>query len=304
MNIYVVIVTFNGEQWIERCLISVRESTLHARAVVIDNGSSDRTLSVIADKFPETIVIRSASNLGFGAANNLGISYALDHQADYVYLLNQDAWLNPDTLEILIARMQDHPEYGLLSPIQTDGGGEKWDAGFETACRESECPGLLDDLAAGKLKPIYEIHFVMAAHWLLSAESLRRTGGFSPLFHHYGEDNNWIDRARYHGFRIGVCPQAEAAHDRQGRKSDPERLIYSLYHCVFLPGAANIGTPALKAFSKSYYRLWTSSIQYGLRYKTFYPVKGLLRSLVKWPRILKYRKITRRPGPLFFNHLG
>ena len=61
---------------------------------------------------------QSAENLGFGRANNLGLQYALDNRYDYVYLLNQDAWIFPDTFETLVDISKRYPEYGIISPLQ------------------------------------------------------------------------------------------------------------------------------------------------------------------------------------------
>ena len=65
---------------------------------------------------------------------------------------------------------------------------------------KGEYENILDfanDLATGELKDVYEVKFVQAAHWLISRECLERVGGFSPSFPHYGEDNNFCNRAQY-----------------------------------------------------------------------------------------------------------
>ena len=86
-----VIVTFNGAAWIERCLSSLFEGSLAPRVYVVDNDSSDDSAAIVAAKFPQAVLIRSARNLGFGVGNNLGIARALADGAQYVLLLNQDA---------------------------------------------------------------------------------------------------------------------------------------------------------------------------------------------------------------------
>ncbi len=90
-------------QWIKRCLNSLKNSTLKVSTVVIDNGSIDGTQAYIQNHFPEVDFIQSKTNLGFGQANNIGIKKAYDNQADYVFLLNQDAWIDHnDTIENLV----------------------------------------------------------------------------------------------------------------------------------------------------------------------------------------------------------
>ncbi|MBO6238114.1 MAG: glycosyltransferase family 2 protein, partial [Bacteroidales bacterium] len=98
-NILVVIVTFNARKWVRKCLKSLEKSTLPADVLVVDNGSADGTLERIRAEFPGTRIIETGENLGFGAANNIGLRIALDEGYQFAYLLNQDAWLEKDTLE-------------------------------------------------------------------------------------------------------------------------------------------------------------------------------------------------------------
>lgn len=202
-KVLAIIVTYNGMRWVERCLGSVRAAGLDA--VVIDNGSTDGTAEYIAEHFPEMQLVQPGSNLGFGAANNIGLRKALDGKYDFAYLLNQDAWLEADTVDKLLATAS--PEYGILSPIQNDAKG-KIDRRFGKKCKKAV--GYFID-------GVVEVRFVMAAHWLVSREAIEAVGGFSPAFKQYGEDDNWIHRARYFGYKVGVVPAAKAVHDRAER---------------------------------------------------------------------------------------
>ena len=92
-KIFVIIVTYKGHQWYERCFASLCNSEYPVQTIVIDNASNDGTVEYIRKYFPEIHLIESKENLGFGRANNIGMRYALDHGCDYVFLLNQDAAL-------------------------------------------------------------------------------------------------------------------------------------------------------------------------------------------------------------------
>ena len=102
VNIYTIIVTYNGMRWVDACFGSLRGSTVPLHTVVVDNGSTDGTPQRIAERFPEVHLIRSDENLGFGRGNNAGIRYALGQGATHFFLLNQDAWIYPDTVERLL----------------------------------------------------------------------------------------------------------------------------------------------------------------------------------------------------------
>ena len=218
-KILVVIVTFNARKWVKKCLKSVEKSSLPADVLLVDNGSTDDTLALVRKEFPLTRIIETGENLGFGAANNRGLRIAHDECYDFAYLLNQDAWLEKDTLEKLVAAHK--PEWGILSPMQLDARGRR-DKRFDKKC------GKYIDAALGGYhndKLVVEVPFVMAAHWLVSRRAIGTVGGFSPAFRQYGEDDNWIDRLHYHGLHCGVVPAASAVHDRGGRRLAREKKM-------------------------------------------------------------------------------
>jgi GT2 family glycosyltransferase len=239
-SLYVIIVTYNGAAWARRCLGSVYQSSIEATPIVVDNDSSDNTLDIIREEFPKCVIIETRQNLGFGKANNLGIRKALQEGAEYIYLLNQDAWVEPDAFEIMIQVQKLYPIYGILSPIQMTGDGTNYDSNFlNHSISEKCCPGCLTDIKSGCSKDVYESKAVIAAHWLVYAPYLRRVGLFSPAFPHYGEDSNLYQRFMYWGYKVGICPKAIAYHDRQDRITTPEQNLYRIY-ITFLTFVNNV----------------------------------------------------------------
>lgn len=208
----VIIVTYNGMQWIERCVSSIADSSIPADIFVVDNGSTDGTVDYLKGR-ADVELLCNTENSGFGAANNIGLRKALADGYDFAYLLNQDAWLEADTLEKLIAASTE--QYAILSPLQRDAKGYL-DKNFERKCGK-----VLNSSNKSSTDPV-EVKFVMAAHWLLTRKAIETVGGFSPAFTQYGEDDNWIDRAHYFGFKVGVVPCASAVHDRATRKPSKE----------------------------------------------------------------------------------
>ena len=70
-SVYAVIVTFNGIKWIDKCFLSLLNSSISIKIIVIDNGSSDMTSEYIKSNFPTIELIETGKNLGFGQANNI-----------------------------------------------------------------------------------------------------------------------------------------------------------------------------------------------------------------------------------------
>lgn len=213
-NTIIVIITFNALQWLKRCL----ESTNGYQVVIVDNASTDGTVAYIKNNFPEVHLLEQTQNLGFGQANNLGMRYALDQGAEFVFLLNQDAYLQSGCLETLIKVHTENSDYGILSPIHLNGSGDRLDRNFSNYVAYQGNKDFYSDFILNHpLKTIYEVPFVNAAGWLMSCDILETVGGFDPLFFHYGEDNNYCQRARFHGYKIGVVPTAFLRHDREDR---------------------------------------------------------------------------------------
>src|SRR5215217_5094826 len=139
-SIFTIIVTYNGAKWITKCLKSLLDSTVPLKIIVIDNGSKDDTREKIRNGFPEVDLIESVFNMGVCKANNTGIKKAYDLGATHFFLLNQDVWVEPDTIEKLVVQQQKNPEYGVLSPLHLNGEGNALDFNFSTSIIPSKCP--------------------------------------------------------------------------------------------------------------------------------------------------------------------
>lgn len=210
-----IIVTYNALEWIDRCLNSLKQSIYPVDVFIIDNGSKDETVAFIKHNYPQYLLVESKVNLGFGGANNIGLKYAIENHYDYVYLLNQDAWIFPDTISKLIRAFNYNKGFGIISPMQYSNNGTQLDAAFEKIYSKYM-----------NKEDLIQVPFVMAAHWFIPTEAVKKVGGFSPTFFHYGEDNNMIDRMRFHGFKIGIYKLANAIHDRLDRPTSRKKEIY------------------------------------------------------------------------------
>ena len=228
-TVFVVVVTFNGMKWLEKSIASVYGSDIPTRLVVVDNGSTDESVSFIKSNYPAAVLIETKSNLGFGKANNIGMRYALQEGADYVFLLNQDGYLMDNTLRILVESMKRNPAIGVLSPMQLNGDGSKMDRNFEKLMNYGYCPDFVSDNYFGRLNSTYKVGFVMAAFWLLNRDTMTRVGLFNPIFKHYGEDNDYLNRLRFHNVEVRICANTLGYHDREDREESIERKIYLQY---------------------------------------------------------------------------
>lgn len=210
MIIYSIIVTYNGRKWVDFCLGSLRKSSVQTIPLIIDNCSKDDTLAYIKVQYPEAIIFPQEKNLGFGQANNVGLRYALAHNAEYVLLLNQDTAIAPNAIELMLAQSDGK---SLMSPIHMNGDGTRLDNHFREGTL-TKCDALLNDVFTGTMQDSYECGEVCAACWLLPRKIIEEIGGFNPLFFHYSEDNNYYQRLVYHHINILLVPKARMYHDR------------------------------------------------------------------------------------------
>ena len=293
MIIYTVIVTYNGIKWVDFCLGSLRLSSIKTTPIVIDNNSTDNTVQYIRSNYPEAIVIEQEINMGFGQANNIGLRYALEHNADYVLLLNQDAAIAPNMLELCLAQSDGQ---SLLSPIHMNGDGTRVDNSFREYSL-IKCPELINDNFAGNIKDYYSCGEICAACWLLPISIIKKIGGFNPLFFHYSEDNNYYHRLVYHRIPIRLIPQARMFHDRGEYGNEitynKQWLFGNLLLC-----ATNINLTNSQRFAKYLHILW-QCYRYKLpksQYKIGHLLKNIILLLSNYNKIRHSRLIEKQNG--------
>lgn len=243
-NIVSVIVTYNGEKWIKKCLDSLLASSIHTDIYLIDNGSTDSTLKIV-ENYPSVTYTDSGRNVGFGQANNILLKklYKEKNYTHY-FLINQDAWIDKNCLQYLADVSIKNPKYGILSPIHYNHDFSEMDFNFKEYLAKSK----------KKNQVILETNFVNAAFWLISKKCLEKTGVFNPYFTHYGEDKNYCNRVIYSGLKIGIVTTAKANHDR-GKTTDfskIQRLSKIKLDCILLNPNNNL----YKAYFEAFINVW------------------------------------------------
>ena len=285
--LYTIVVTYNGAEWIKKCLSSLVEApVVDHKILVVDNGSQDDTVTLIQNHFTQVQLLLPGGNLGFGKANNLGIEKALSAGADYIFLLNQDAWINTNTFPELIRCMEKYPEFGILSPIQLNADGNLDNQFRKYYKAESNTQN----------QQVDEIKFVNASGWFMTAACIERVGGFSPLFFHYGEDADYCNRVRYHGFKIGVATKCSYIHDRGGRAAVPlvaEKQTQQMF-VANLVRLANINRGVWLNTSLNFLRMSKNRLEG--KGRTQVVTKAFTKSIKKLQEVVSHRKAAKQKG--------
>ena len=285
-RVLVIVVSHNGMRWLPRCLSSVMpgaktaDSAPEVDVYVWDNASTDGSADFVAENYPQAILVRSRENLGFSKPNNLGFEYAIKKGYEYVYLLNQDAWLEAGALEKLVAAAKAHPEYGVLSPMQYQDGYEELDKRFE----------LRYTRAKGPRYDIVEVSRIMAAHWLVPVRVVKKIGPFEEeLFPLYGQDDEWCRRLHFFGLKVGVVPQARAVHDRQWREEPLERVVYRNYYTGSLVRLCDVSRPLFEKFLFVIAFTFVKTV----KYRSALPFKYFRKICRDLPKVRKLRSLVR-----------
>ena len=283
-RVLVIIVTYNAKKWIERCLGSLVNSSHPVDVFVVDNCSQDDTVEYIKAHHTEVQLVESKINLGFGKANNIGLQYALDSKYDFIYLLNQDAWIDNNTIATLIEVSKKHPEMGVLSPLQMNDGLNNVDYNFIQCCPLN----MYSDVLCGQLKDVYETSFFMAAHWFMPISTIQKVGGFSPSFPHYGEDHNYAERVQYQGMKLGIVPSLSVVHDRKFRKKSKEFYLWQAY-IKGIEGISNINKPLWGQLIVQPF----SVLRYSRKFGFWKGMLNALRLLFHVPMLVRNRTLSK-----------
>ena len=219
LDVSVVLVCWNNKDYLEPCLISLYENGLKFSfdVVVVDNGSTDGSQEMLAEKFPQIKIIQNDHNVGLSSASNQGIEATTGR---YILLLNNDTLVNQDSLEALVAFMDEQPGAGaaggkLLNPDGT------LQAGYDVF------PNLMQDflIATGLGRSIwknYPGHIISSeikvVDWLSSAclmlrrSALDQVGMLDEEFFIYGDEVDLQYRLKFSGWKVYYLPQASTVH--------------------------------------------------------------------------------------------
>ena len=226
-KVFIVVLSYNGGELLQNCLASVsRVSYPNFSIVVVDNASTDDSLQKVRTNFPQVTVIENEKNLGFSGGNNIGLKYALEQQADYVLLLNQDTEVEMDFLEKLVVTAEKDSQIGIVSPLifweKTDrvwfsGGRINW-LTMKAINETSRSDG-----------KYHATGFITGCSMLIKKSAIEKIGLLDEKFFLYYEDADFSCRAQRAGFLTVIDPAGRIYHFETSGAITGEKL----YRLVF-----------------------------------------------------------------------
>ena len=216
--VYVCVLNWNSHEDTLRCVAALARSTYkNARVVVADNASAEESVKALRESGLPFEWILNPSNLGFTGGSNLVMRYGLERGADYVWLMNSDALVEPNALEKLIAAAEAHPQAGILSPVIY----------FDSDPRVLQSCGMELDLETGRFDDLPSLdaadefmrkeqqrYCLWGTAMLIRRAVIETVGFLDEQFFAYWEDMDYCARARAAGFELRVVPEAAVLHGR------------------------------------------------------------------------------------------
>ncbi|OIO46857.1 MAG: hypothetical protein AUJ28_01660 [Parcubacteria group bacterium CG1_02_37_51] len=247
-RVAIIIANFNGQKYLQDCLESLKTTQYDAAffdTILIDNNSADDTVQFVEQNYPEVKILPQKENFGFAGGNNIGMQWALEHNYDYVFLLNQDTVVTADWLQPLITLAESDQTIGAVqSKLRLWPAKEK----LNTVGNKIHFLGFgygqaSGEIDTGQYDQIKEINYPSGAAVLLRVSMLKKIGLFDDQMFMYLEDLDLGWRIWLTGYRCVYQPASMIYHKYEFDRSmkqvyyfERNRLLclYRNYHWLTL----------------------------------------------------------------------
>jgi len=218
-KVAVVILNWNGKQYLEKFLPSVVNSTYpNAEIIVADNASTDTSVSFLKEKFPSVTLIQNEENFGFAK----GYNEALKHlEADYFVLLNSDVEVEPDWIEPVIKLLESDKSIAVAQPkLRAYNNKAEFEyagaaGGFIDSFGYPFCRGRIFDTVEkdeGQYNTASEIFWASGAAFFIRRSAWIEVNGLDPDFFAHMEEIDLCWRLKNKGYKIFYCPDSIVYH--------------------------------------------------------------------------------------------
>jgi GT2 family glycosyltransferase len=232
MRLAAVVLNWNGGDDTLAALASLEG----VDTVCVDNGSTDGSDRAVEERFPGVDLLRAGENRGYAGGNNLGIRRALEHGADWILLLNNDAVAEPGLLDALARAAEERPDAGLLAckVLFPDGRTVQY-AGAEFRAWLGYSGRLRGHGRPDRFHEAVDVGRVDGAAFAVSRAAIDRAGLLDEWLFAYVEDVEWSLRIRRAGFAAVFVPDARVRHRgsaSSGGAASTTNLYYSTRNTI------------------------------------------------------------------------
>jgi N-acetylglucosaminyl-diphospho-decaprenol L-rhamnosyltransferase len=240
VDLSIIIVSWNVADLLAACLNSTlaNSGSLQIETIVVDSASSDNTVSMIQQRYPQVKLLAQTQNLGFSRCNNIGLATA---SGRCLMLLNPDTEIIGDALSAMTAYLDSYHDVGIVGPhtLNSDGTTQSTrrrfpnllTAFFESTWLQSYAPKSLLDHYYIRHEPddaIMDVDWMQGSALMLRREVYAQIGGLDEGYVMYSEEVDWCKRAKGAGWRVVYLGTASIVH--HGGKSSEQVVARSHVH--------------------------------------------------------------------------
>jgi GT2 family glycosyltransferase len=257
--VYVVILNYNGKNWLEPCLRSLLSTNYrNFKVILVDNASIDGSVELVKHLFPEIEIIINPSNYGFSEGNNIGIRKALSENAGYLVLLNPDTWVEPSWLARMVDVGESEPTVGILGPVQLNYMDGEFNSWTRTALLQH-----LDELRNPEQTGEWiAVEWVEGSCFVVKRDVFEAIGLLDPIFFAFYEEIDFCRRAVCRGYQTALVPRSRIHHYRGGSWHANQRLAHEReYRCDRSQFIYSMTDPRKTLFANFYCYLLTLAVK-------------------------------------------
>jgi len=235
-RVAIVLVNWNNTEDTLACIASLSKLNYQdSQIVVVENHSRPEEYCALRSRCTDEIILRQKRNLGFAGGCNVGIRWALQNGFDYVWLLNSDAVVAPESLPELVGAMESDPRIGIVGGVMyywSDPERIQMAGGFmDPESTRGEMLGL-NELDAGQFRGIRDVDYVSGGMLLVRSAAVTQVGLLDERFFLYYEDTDWGVRMRERGWRVVTASGAKCWH--KNKDSAGNKKPYFIQHGYFM----------------------------------------------------------------------
>ncbi|MCX5679366.1 MAG: glycosyltransferase family 2 protein [Candidatus Omnitrophica bacterium] len=243
MKVGIIILSWNSKGFIGNCLDGLLKFET-SKIYVVDNNSTDGSVDYIARDYPEVALIRSVSNLGFAAGNNVGIECALKEGCEAVFLINNDTIIDEPLVPSCVKILEDDPSVGVVGPVivEADNPEVIQSAGGRISLWNLNFPYIKKGKRYLRSDHIEAVSYVLGAAMLIRKSVIEKNEGFDPEYYPaYVEEADFCYRAFLSGYKNMVYYGSRVRHIGSKSSGGRENAFRRMMVNRFLFGIKHLG---------------------------------------------------------------
>ncbi len=236
-RVFAILLNYKNPADTVRCMASLRRSlTRGIYPVIVDNASAEGNVEHLRSNLgPAVPILESPVNIGYAAGNNIGIRHAVERDADFVWILNPDTEVEPDTLQVMMTTMTLRPDAGFVGSMNLFGHSDPPTIQFAGGCIDWDGGAVAESMGRGKPlssmpgRDAYEVDYVAGTSMLIRRRVFSDVGLLPEHYFLYFEETDFQVTAAKQGWKSIVNPMARVWH-YQGSATHLPAPYYTYYY--------------------------------------------------------------------------